>query len=205
MKKILLVLAIVLCISQLSMATMSWQRGDAGSTWQDWKFNTNANPAAPEAFSNPYGAPVAYMVTGPGLHFGAAGSNATLFGRKGIWAGGSVTIDLIIPNTPIENPYKEVWLEVGYTAIQNALSLTAGNNMVVDIGQTVMTGADGWSTLLQGWRIYPNPASEDIHLWFEGTGGYVDYIKVDTICIPEPATIAMLGLGTIALLRKRVA
>ena len=32
---------------------------------------------------------------------------------------------------------------------------------------------------------------------------FVDQIVIDTICIPEPVTVCLLGLGALALLRKR--
>jgi hypothetical protein len=42
------------------------------------------------------------------------------------------------------------------------------------------------------------------HLWaLEWNVTWADCLDVQTFCIPEPATIALLGLGGLALLRKR--
>ena len=32
---------------------------------------------------------------------------------------------------------------------------------------------------------------------------YVDEIVVDTLCVPEPMTLILLGLGSLVLLRRR--
>ena len=37
----------------------TWRRGDPGSTYEHWDFNTPDNPSVPEDFNNPYGVPTA--------------------------------------------------------------------------------------------------------------------------------------------------
>jgi hypothetical protein len=70
--------------------------------------------------------------------------------------------------------------------------------------QTIITQEDGWKRLIQCWRVSPNPYEEFICVGLGGTGGSIDSITVDTICIPEPATILLLGVGgLVTALRKR--
>ena len=49
-------------------------------------------------------------------------------------------------------------------------------------------------------NIEPNPAFEIVRI--DGAV-MVDEIVIDTICIPEPASLALLGLGGLALMRRR--
>ena len=59
-----------------------------------------------------------------------------------------------------------------------------------------------WYTYNYGLTIEPNPTSEMITI----TVPYctvIDQIVVDTICIPEPASMALLALGSVFLLRRR--
>jgi hypothetical protein len=52
--------------------------------------------------------------------------------------------------------------------------------------------------------ILPNPDFETIVIQPTDCTLYIDQIVLDTICtVPEPATFGLLGLGALALLRKR--
>jgi hypothetical protein len=57
-----------------------------------------------------------------------------------------------------------------------------------------------------GVKIWPNPYIEKIGFILWGTQAapvVLDYIHVDTICVPEPATMLLLGLGGFVLRKRR--
>ena len=75
--------------------------------------------------------------------------------------------------------------------------------MVIDLGQQIDVQPDGWLILTKGWRIEPNPQSEEIYLEIFDSGADINYLIVNTICIPEPATVMLLALGVITWIRRR--
>jgi len=193
-------------------------RGMPGSTVQEWDFTTDANPALPENYANPYGTPSATISLG----FAASGYWETYppipGGRVGVWdigrgideedpAIGRIT--LVIPNTVNTDPtsYKEIWVQVTYYK-----DLTMAP--IVEVPGGVLLGGESrrieivpmwgeWWLDQTMWRIEPNPTQETILITGHDWGSMIDQVVVDTICIPEPATMSLVGVGCVLLFARR--
>ena len=185
-------------------------RGTAGTTYEQWGFDTDANPTPPEVINNPYGGATAIVVVGQ-YGSGWLDQLSGLGSKTGFWdLGSSGTITLNIANSPIIDAYKDIWLQVTYfrditqapeVDIPGAVRLGGETRLV----EHVDTGGD-WLLDQSRWRIEPNPSSETIVitsdvLW----GALVNQVVVDTRCaaVPEPASLTALLLGCGAVLLRR--
>jgi hypothetical protein len=213
--KTVVVYCLCLCVGGAAWAGFSWNPGDPGTTSQTWTFSSNnPNTAADTGYYNPYGTPTAAITAQQGNNNPFwLGWNAERFNRSGVWCGDPLVITLTIPNTPNTGGYKELWLEVGYAGVPvNGTPSLKADGIITEIGRTDVDysgnslDTDPWRTLSVGWTIVPNPQSEALTLSFVGTGGYVDYIKVDTLCaVPAPGAIVLGGIGIacVTWLRRR--
>jgi hypothetical protein len=202
----------LLCLAAIQMSTMA----SPALTYQKWTFDNSGNPASPEIDNNDYGLASA-AITATGNTWGN-GWLTSVMGRNGVWVGDTIVVDLTIPNNPVPNWYKEVWIEVGcrghlynepYTGTGFSLGegyevLAPLGSVIEDLGYSVektyvyfggQPYEDGWFKLVFGLRIYPNPDSETVRFTLLDSGADVDYIIVNTECVPEPMTIVLLGLG----------
>lgn len=193
----------------ISDGLMGWQRGDAGSTWQDWTFETGANPSVPDSYFNPYGNANDPTLYGPVINFTGDNGSVPFMWKDGVWMGDPLMVLIQVPNSPEANPVKYVWFEIKYKMVDMLMPEVspAGSGYQVDqtyINDTIAN--DGWHVMTIGWTITPNPNMEWFSFGLAGTGGFLDSVSIDTLCtIPEPATImiAGLGLGALRLFKRR--
>jgi hypothetical protein len=180
-------------------------RGDPHTTFSIWEFDTSDNPTGPDSW---YYLPGDYTpaLTSPTLTVSGSVLHKDFdYDKEGVWKfEGSIQVDL--DNFDEENDYKEIWLQLTYYA-------SGEPDVYVEVGEDTIvgtrlfpvepSGTDGY--VFGVWQIIiePNPSSEVLFITPRDCTTYMDEIVIDTICIPEPATICLLGLGALALLRKR--
>jgi len=187
-------------------------RGEEGTTLEEWQFNTDASPVLPDVLVNPYGTPSGVIQTGSPSQ-GWIDSIPSVFGnQQGIWdlggEGGSITLS--IPNRPVSAEFKEIWVAVTYFADISAAPTVSipgaslyGQQYDPIVIESTPTGSE-WITQVSIWRMYPNPDFEQITITSDSQwGSLVSNVTVDTICVPEPATLTLLALGGLGLLIRR--
>lgn len=184
------------------MAPPSW-RGQAGTTFQAWDFDTDANPAAPTSSVNASGSASANVTVGM---FGSGWLLQPLGGTvSGYWDIGEGSLALDIPGTP--SAYQDVWVQVTYyQAISQAPIVTVpGAQFVSD--QTLLYQADpplgGWFVNQSLWRLEPSAGNFQILLSGDPMwGAVVDQVVVDTM-VPEPTSILLAGVMAAGFVLRR--
>ncbi len=170
------------------------------TTYQIWEFSTPDTILLPDDFDNPYGDPNLRIIP-----FG----NSGWVPDPGAWALGE--IDIRIPNLNKPNEYKIIQIQLTWQKAYNddfllsepLIGITATplpNNTQIGSRSDNYQVVPGWIHSTYNILISPNPFEE----WIAIKGDIlIDQLVIDTICTPEPATICLLGLGTLTLLRKR--
>jgi hypothetical protein len=204
---------LVFCHARLVSAAPlvpSWS-GQPGTTHQQWTFDDADNPATPEDCQNDYGMPVADITLGD---FASGWMNDAMgFGTQtGIWdLGDAGTIVLDIDNQPLAGPYKEIWVQVTYfedSLIPAPAIDVPGATLLAQETEIILVEATqpfgDWLMQKTVWQITPNPAFEQVMITAEaGLTAMIDQVTVDTICVPEPASMVILMFGASALVLRR--
>jgi hypothetical protein len=171
-------------------------RGQPGSTMAKWEYSTSASNPLPDLYFNSYGTPQTQVT--PGLFQQWL---PDWNGRQGVWPlSGEIVVT--IPNRPEPLPYKDIWVQLTWAQQAPNVFPTVGEtrfNVPAAIVHEVPL-AGGWYHTTYQIQLQPNPDWERILI----TGAVnVDELVIDTRCFPEPATLGLLALGGVALLRRR--
>jgi len=202
LKLLTLCLAVILAAGSTSFAALELEvpewRGDDGSTFQQWSFsNDSLEPLPDDPFDNDYGPPELSVRPMPGADWRSDTGAWPLSGQ----------IDVYIPNRPQPNDKKEILLQVIWKTEDLDPSRTMPDQpwvAVLPFSQMDMSRNDtteaGWTLSVFRINLYPNPPEE----WFTIKGDIiVDHLAIDTRCLPEPATVALLGLGALVVFRRK--
>jgi hypothetical protein len=223
MKPILCLALVVAAICSLSSAALAddlfqptW-RGQEGTTFEKWEFNSSANPADPDVINNPYGTASAAITLGrmgdgwinqyPGLGTPTGYWDIGAPGTPPEGPNGQIVIDIDNRLEPL--PYKEIWVQVTCfkDTVQPPIVSVPGATLLEDPTLTVVEDAPPfgeWVLQLTKWRIEPNPSHEQVILSADPLwGATIDEVVIDTICIPEPATFGLLVVGCLVAFRRR--
>jgi len=174
-------------------------RGEFCTTLQGWEFSTPNPTPPPDVINNPYGNPSILVIPKEGYAY-----YPDWEGRGGVWPLSGI-IDVEIWNHPLPNPFKEIWIQITW------MPQDPGEFPIIDLIDPVVAGpyvnpiheiplGDPWIHSTYSIVIAPNPEWE--HLVIGGTID-VDELIIDTRCFPEPASLALLGLGGLAAVLRR--
>ena len=172
-------------------------RGQPGTTFAQWEYLTPNPSPAPDITFNPWGIAATRVYPGVGQNW-----MSQFDGRDGVWPlSGEIWVD--VPNRPVTSPYKDIQVQLTWSAqapgnvptVLTTLPQTVPGTLV----QTTPLGGS-WMHSVYTMHLEPNPDWEQILI----TGGInVDELVIDTICIPEPSSLMLLGLAATLMLRRR--
>lgn len=186
----------------------AWDPEGPGTAHAFWQFNADEilSVSPPGSLFGAYTAATTEAV-GPGLRQPIGTATVSSIGLEhdpaNDWftSAGNININLKLNNYENPNAYKELWVDIGgqFDAVHPILAAaTDGGSIEFSYQWLLESGPSGEAEF--GLRIRPNPFYEEVELEITPVAGGVailDWIHVDTICIPSPGALLLTGLGTV--------
>jgi len=180
-------------------------RGQEGTTYALWEFPTGDPQPVPDDEFNPYGG--AAMQIWPGV---GQGYWPSWGGRVGVWPL-SGAAEIGIDNRPEGLEYKDIWVQLTWAEQVPGVAPLVWetiSGVEADVVDELVLGPTGeadpagefWHHTTYLIHLEPNPDFEIVRI--DGAV-MIDELVIDTICAPEPCTIALLSMGGIVLLRRK--
>ena len=179
-----------------------WQRDMPNTTFQAWTFVTGALTTTPDEYTtyNPNGTPSAT------INAGTSQWSALYNNHVGVWTlGASDNITFDIPNTPYDlTKVKTIWTQLTWQTDNNGIPVV--NVAGFGPGRLIeSTTVNGWTYGVYETSLTFNPDSEDVIVSgsLPGTTFDLGEVVIDTQCVPEPSSVALLAVGAIGLYASR--
>lgn len=126
-------------------------------------------------------------------------------------------IRLNVDNDAQLNQFSLFWIQFDYRTSGNLASandvIPSAGSDVLSVSRTSTALADGWTRYTLAGVIGPSPDFEELSIWLDTTGTPTSQTRqaaIDNLCfgthlstVPEPATMAGLGIASLALVARR--
>jgi len=182
-------------------------RGLPGSTYQKWSFSTSDSSPVANDYNNPYGIP-SVITPIDGDWYDQHGN------QQGIWH--SETINFLVPNdtATINNTkyrIQMIWNILTLTVADMTFYIHDNLSSVPSIQADIIDQYYNSGLSYTTFEVTTTPFDSTPAVYFEARrrldsqieSVYVDEVIIDSLIIPEPVTLALLGLGGLLLRHKR--
>jgi hypothetical protein len=152
----------------------------------------------PTVYNNQFGKPVGVVKVDDLYRPGGYSDAGDFFHGWAI----SVASGLYIPNSPVPNPIKNIWVEIRFDPELVDYEVRIGEpgyqTTLVSFSDVPEdpTKPDQWHIARIEWQIRPNPPEEELWFDFLDNGTKLDYIEVYTQCVPAPGAMVLAAIGT---------